>query len=183
VVDDNATNGRILVDILSQWQMHPTAVASGAAALAALKEAHEASTPFPLVLLDAHTPEMDGFDLAAQITRHPELTRATIMMLTSGGQRGDAARCRKLGIAAYLTKPITQGELWAAIRARDQTSGRHLAIVAMTVYAMKGDQERCLAAGMDGYVSEPLKRDELDAVIMGIREQRTKKQRYEAASN
>jgi CheY-like chemotaxis protein len=67
------------------------------------------------VLLDAMMPEMDGFTLAAQIKHDPTLATAIIMMLTSRGQRYDAARCQELGIVAYLTKPITQAELWSAI--------------------------------------------------------------------
>jgi signal transduction histidine kinase/DNA-binding response OmpR family regulator len=115
VVDDSTTNRRILVEILSNWQMQPTAVATGTEALAILRQAKAAGRSFRLVLLDAHMPGFDGFALAEQIKQDPDLTEPTIMMLTSGGQRGDAARCRELGIAAYLTKPITQGELWAAI--------------------------------------------------------------------
>ncbi len=115
VVDDNTTNRRILVELLTHWQMQPTAVAGGAAALVALKEARASGTPFALVLLDAHMPGMDGFTLAEQVKQHADLAEATIMMLTSGGQRGDAARCRELGIGAYLTKPISQGELWEAL--------------------------------------------------------------------
>jgi CheY-like chemotaxis protein len=67
------------------------------------------------VLLDAMMPEMDGFTLAAHIKHDPTLASTTIMMLTSRGQRHAAARCQELGIAAYLTKPITQAELWQAI--------------------------------------------------------------------
>jgi len=62
-----------------------------------------------------HMPECDGFTLVEQILRRPGLAGITIMMLTSDGWRGDAARCRELGIAAYLTKPITQAELWEAL--------------------------------------------------------------------
>ena len=58
---------------------------------------------------------MDGFELAEQIRQHPELVGATIMMLSSDGQRGDAARCRELGVSAYLTKPIKQADLLDAI--------------------------------------------------------------------
>ncbi len=111
VVDDNATNRRILAEMLTNWGMKPTVVASGRAALAAMQEAAGSGEPFPLALLDAMMPEMDGFDLAEQIKQHPELARAAIMMLSSAGQRGDAARCRELGIAAYLTKPIKQSDL------------------------------------------------------------------------
>jgi signal transduction histidine kinase/DNA-binding response OmpR family regulator len=115
VVDDNATNRRILIDMLSHWQMQPTALATGAAALLTLQRAKRTGTPFALVLLDANMPELDGFALAEQIKQSADLAQPTIMMLTSGGQRGDAARCHELGIAAYLTKPITQTELRDAI--------------------------------------------------------------------
>src|SRR5207245_2647738 len=71
--------------------------------------------PFPLVLTDANMPEMDGFALVERIRQNPRLAGATIMMLTSAGQRGDAARCRQLGVAAYLTKPIGQSELFGAL--------------------------------------------------------------------
>jgi CheY-like chemotaxis protein len=180
-------------------------------------------------------------------------------MLTSAGQRGDAARCRQLGVAAFLSKPVGQSELFdcivrvlgtsssgagsaalitrhtlregkrklhvllaednavnqmlaarllekrghrvtvttngrealaaleqenfdvvlmdvqmpqmdgfeatAAIRLREQSSGRHLPIIAMTAHAMRGDQERCLAAGMDGYISKPIRVQELIALL------------------
>jgi CheY-like chemotaxis protein len=193
-------------------------------------------------------PEMDGFQLAARVQEDPRLAGAVIMMLTSVGRRGDAARCRQLGIAAYLVKPIHSNELMqalltvlcqpagkapplvtrhslrearaglrilvaednpvnqalilrllekeghyatlarnggeavalsatgrfdlvfmdvqmpemdgfaatAAIRQREQASGGHLQIVAMTAHALKGDRERCLAAGMDSYISKPV---------------------------
>jgi signal transduction histidine kinase/DNA-binding response OmpR family regulator len=116
VVDDNATNRRILAEVLSQWHMRPTTVDCGAAALATLNRALAEGVPFPLVLLDAQMPEMDGFALAERIKATPELAGATVMMLTSGGQRGDADRCRALGIASYLTKPVGQADLWEAIR-------------------------------------------------------------------
>jgi CheY-like chemotaxis protein len=181
------------------------------------------------------------------------------MMLTSGGLRGDAARCKELGVQAYLTKPVRGAELLkaiqtvlgsadesdkekslitqhtlrenhaglkillaednavnqkvavrvlekrghkvvvagngkaaveatameefdlvlmdvqmpemdgleatAAIRVREQTTGRHIPIIAMTAHAMVGDKEDCLAAGMDSYLSKPLQFKELFAVI------------------
>jgi CheY-like chemotaxis protein len=115
IVDDNTANGRILYEVLSHEGMRPTIVESGQAALAALTHARDLGTPFPLLLLDAMMPDMDGFTLAAHIKHDPTLASATIMMLTSRGQRHDAARCKELGVAAYLTKPITQAELWHAI--------------------------------------------------------------------
>jgi CheY-like chemotaxis protein len=196
-------------------------------------------------------PEMDGFMLAERIREHPDLTGATVMMLSSACQTVDKSRCEELGLAAYLTKPVKQTELYrailaalgtpetrpkaapallpravrslrvllaednpvnqklavrllekqghviavaangkeavemvehqpfdvvlmdvqmpemdgfeatAAIRRREQDTGRHIPIVAMTAYAMKGDRERCLAAGMDGYISKPVQPREL----------------------
>ncbi len=115
VVDDNATNRRILEEMLTNWGMNPRVVDGGQAALAEMERAAAAGTPFPLVLLDSMMPEMDGFALAEQIKQHPELAGATIMMLSSAGPSGDSARRRELGIAAYLSKPIKQSELLDAI--------------------------------------------------------------------
>lgn len=71
--------------------------------------------PFPLIVIDGQMPEMDGFALAAHIRKNPRLVDAAIMMLTSGGRLGDAARCREMGNSASLEKPIRQAELLAAI--------------------------------------------------------------------
>jgi CheY-like chemotaxis protein len=115
VVDDNPTNRRILEATLLQWGMKPTLTESGLTALAALRRAKEAGNKTLLLLLDAQMPGMDGFSLMEKIRQDPELPTAAVMMLTSGGQRGDAARCRELGISAYLTKPVRQWELREAI--------------------------------------------------------------------
>ncbi len=115
VVDDNATNRRILEEVLLQWRMQPTAVASARAALEELEAAERAKRPYPLVLLDASMPVMDGFDLAAKIQQSPRLTGASIMMLSSGARPGDRARCFELGISAYLTKPVKQSDLMDTI--------------------------------------------------------------------
>jgi two-component system, sensor histidine kinase and response regulator len=259
VVDDNATNRRILQEMLIHWGMRPVLANGGREALVALRQAAAAGSPFALVLLDGQMPVMDGFTLAKEIRRSPELASATIMMLTSGGQNGDVARCRSLGIAAYMMKPIKQSallhsillalggtiarsrpasvpapaavqthgklhillaedntinqqvavrtltkeghtvvvaedglavlerletetfdvilmdvqmpkmdgfEATAAIREREQGSGRRLPIIALTAHAMKGDRERCLKAGMDGYVSKPIRREDLQQALL-----------------
>jgi len=115
VVDDNATNRRILQEMLSNWNMTPTVVESGAAALTTIDHAQSVGQSFDLVLLDALMPEMDGFMLAERLLKRPEGLVPTLMMLSSACRREDAARCRELGIAAYLTKPIRQSTLLDAI--------------------------------------------------------------------
>jgi len=251
VVDDNATNQRILKEILTNWQMVVVAVDSGPAALSEMSHAVAVDNPFRLVLLDAQMPGMDGFVVAERIKEKPEFAGATVMMLSSKDQSIQSARCRALGLQIYLTKPVRQSELLRAIllalgsssandfhtetqltqplavvagglqillaednlinqrlatrilekrghsvavatdgrqavemlarkqfdvvlmdvqmpelngfdataliRHREQASGNHIPIIAMTAHAMKGDRERCLAAGMDFYLSKPLK--------------------------
>ncbi len=115
VVDDNATNRRILEETLISWQMRPHTVADAREALDLLHQTAGAGRPFPLVLLDGHMPGMDGFDLAEHIKRHPQFANTTLLLLTSAGQPDDVARCRQLGISAYLTKPVKQSELLETI--------------------------------------------------------------------
>ena len=264
IVDDNRTNRRILEGLVKHWGMIPTVVSDGHLALAELEAARASCAPYNLVLTDMHMPKMDGFGLVENIKQTPDAETATIMMLTSGGQRGDAARCSEMGIAAYLLKPVRQTELREAIcrtlqakkeiggshmitpyslthttdarpiakrlnillaednlvnqklairllekrghqvtlaqngkealaelqdktfdlvlmdvqmpemdgleatrtlRLREQTTGKHQSVVAMTALAMKGDKERCLDAGMDGYLTKPIRPQELDAVL------------------
>jgi two-component system sensor histidine kinase/response regulator len=115
IVDDNATNRRVLEAMLIGWRMVPMLVASVPEALAALREAQESGRPFPLVVTDVQMPEVDGFTLVDAIKQDPTTAGAAVVMLTSAGQPGDALRCRELGVAAYLTKPIKRSDLRAAI--------------------------------------------------------------------
>jgi signal transduction histidine kinase/CheY-like chemotaxis protein len=115
IVDDNGVNRRVLQDLLIRWKMRPTVVDSGAAALRALIEASERQKPFALVLLDANMPEMDGFEVARRIRDTGNIGGATIMMLSSSGQFDEGNKCREVGIATHLTKPVDQRELLSAI--------------------------------------------------------------------
>jgi two-component system sensor histidine kinase/response regulator len=115
LVDDNPTNRRILDRMLARWGMKAVAVDSAVAALTELAAAQQAGAPYTMILTDLLMPELDGFGLAEKIRQSRELPAPIIMVLTSAGQRGDAARCRDLGIAAYLTKPVRQSELREAI--------------------------------------------------------------------
>jgi two-component system, sensor histidine kinase and response regulator len=117
VVDDNETNRVVLDEMLKHWRMQPTLADGGEAAMSAMRWARDAGRSFPLVLLDAHMPGMDGFAVAEQIQSDPNLSGATIMMLTSDRQLGDSERCQALGIKIFLVKPIGRSELLEAILA------------------------------------------------------------------
>lgn len=258
VVDDNTTNQKILQEMLQNWGMLPTIASCGKDALTALEKAADAGQPYQLVILDVQMPEMSGFELVEHMRNAPEQKPATVMMLTSAGNRGDAARCRELGISGYLMKPVSQSDLFDAImtalkdallkepphsganqndvqlitrhslreskrklnillaednlvnqtlamrileklghqvtianngveavqhwentpfdtilmdidmpvmggyeatkviREKEQNSGKHIAIIAMTAHAMQGAREECVSQGMDGYVSKPI---------------------------
>jgi signal transduction histidine kinase/CheY-like chemotaxis protein/ligand-binding sensor domain-containing protein len=117
VVDDNSTNRRVFEETLRRWGMQPEVVGSAAAVLTRLRDAYDAGSPFRVVLTDSTMPDMDGFQLVERIRESADFGKVAVIMATSAGQRGDAARCRSLGIAAYLTKPVRGVELKAAIRA------------------------------------------------------------------
>jgi signal transduction histidine kinase/CheY-like chemotaxis protein/ligand-binding sensor domain-containing protein len=117
VVDDNLTNRRILGEMLRHWEMQPELAPSGAEAITMLQEADRRGAGYALLLVDAQMPGMDGFTFVERLRQQTDLRKMTIMMLTSAGQRGDAARCRELGIAVYLVKPIVQTQLFDAILA------------------------------------------------------------------
>ena len=116
VVDDNATNRRILEEMLSRWKMRPVAVDSGPAALKALREKAATDGKFELVLLDAMMPEMDGLETLERIQEVvPEGADATVIMLSSLDQETVMERARATGAAGYLVKPATQTNLLDAI--------------------------------------------------------------------
>ena len=261
VVDDNRTNRRILDAMLRRWEMNSTSVEGGEEALQEVSDAQRAGSPYTLVLMDVHMPKMDGFEVVERIKRLTELSAPMILMLTSAGHRGDAELCRKLGIAAYLLKPVRQSELreviarllgareqtvetapapshllpgtrdpdtvlrilvaednavnqrlavrllekrghrvvvagngrealdalaidtfdlvfmdvqmpeidgfeaTAGIRKREEGTGRHQAVIALTAHAMKEDRARCLAGGMDDYLTKPIGSKELDGIL------------------
>ena len=115
VVDDNATNRRILEEMLASWHMKAACVADAAAALEMLQKAAAASERFHAVVSDCQMPDVDGFTLARNIRRDERLTDTPIVMLTSVQRPDDVARCRTLGIDACLTKPIKHSDLLDAL--------------------------------------------------------------------
>jgi CheY-like chemotaxis protein len=133
IIDDNPVNRRILEAQVSNWHMQAHVVDGGRAALDALAEAARDGHPFPMILLDAQMPDIDGFSVAEQIAQRPGLTGTTIMMLSSSSSEAEIVRCRQLGITAYLTKPIKSTDLLDAIcRSLEPTSAAPAVLVKAT---------------------------------------------------
>jgi len=115
IVDDNATNRRILTESVEAWGMRPQVASSAPEALLLVSQSYRDGHPFGLILLDVQMPGMDGFELIENLNASPERHDAVIVMLTSSESRGELARCKALGISMYLTKPIRRAELRSRI--------------------------------------------------------------------
>jgi PAS domain S-box-containing protein len=127
VVDDNATSRQILDEMIANWRMKPVTAKDGRSAMETLRRAHKDGHPFRLVLLDAHMPAMDGFEVASQVKRDPHLHSTTVILLTSAGHTEDMARAKSLGAAASVAKPVKQSDLWDAIITALHVAGRQKA--------------------------------------------------------
>ena len=156
IVDDNGVNRRILAgsaDPLADAADRGRQRRRGAAR--ADRGAASAGEPFALVLLDANMPEMDGFEVARRISATPELGGATIMMLSSSGQHDESARCREVGIAAYLTKPVEQRELLSAIgRVLAREPGQRAALPASMLPAELPERRLRVLLAEDNVVNQ-----------------------------
>gem|GEM_PF-628582 len=112
VVDDNATNRQILMRQITSWGMLPAAAESGAHALELLRAAAQEGRSYDVALLDLHMPAMNGFELARAIKSEAEIASTRLVLMPTYGQRGDGQLAREIGIAAYLTKPVRQSQLF-----------------------------------------------------------------------
>lgn len=116
IVDDNALNRRILVEMLKKWNLFPTAVENGKTALSVLHQAVNDNKPFPLVLTDLNMPDIDGFELSKKIKEDSLISSTKIIMLTSAVLYENDERCKNFGIAAYMHKPIRKDVLLKTIK-------------------------------------------------------------------
>jgi len=123
VVDDNATNRRILQEMLASWHMTPTTVADAESALDALRAAAAGEKPFDVIISDRHMPVVDGFMLARRVRRERSLARMPIVMLMSVGDAAEASG-RGVAIDAYLTKPVKHSDLLDALATLFRVSTR-----------------------------------------------------------
>ncbi len=115
IVDDNATNRRVLEELLRSWGLNVTTADGAKSALAIMREAASRNDHVRLVLLDLMMPEMDGFDLAEQIRDEASFDKPKMIMISSAVRSGDLEHCRQLGIGPYLMKPVIHSELLNAI--------------------------------------------------------------------
>ena len=112
VVEHNPINRRLLDALLDTWQVEHALAADGPNALQLLQQATKQNAPFTIALLDMQMPDMDGLTLAERILTDPRLTSTRLVLLTSQGRHGDAARIQAAGFSGYLNKPIHQSELY-----------------------------------------------------------------------
>jgi two-component system, sensor histidine kinase and response regulator len=136
IVDDNGANRLILHHMVRRWGMNPTSVADGRQALEKLSAAEKSNDAFTLILTDMHMPAMDGFAFVRHLKSSGVVATPAIMMLASSGQRGDAARCKELGIAAYLPKPVRQADLREAVMRVLHAKQEGMALPLVTRYTL-----------------------------------------------
>jgi len=145
VVDDNATNRKVLASMLRNWHCGHAEAPDAESAIAALREAAEAGDPFHVAVLDMALPDRSGEELGVAIKADPTIRDTILVMMTSVGQRGDAARLEKEGFAAYLTKPVRQSQFYDCLatvlgRKQARTGPRRRSIV--TRHSLSEDQRR-----------------------------------------
>ncbi len=112
VVDDNATNRRILLDMLTNWGMRPAIASNAEEGMQALRDARSKKDPFRLALLDINMPRVNGYEFAEWIRADRQLAETPLVVLTSSGRPGDHELRKRLGVAGYLLKPVKQSELF-----------------------------------------------------------------------
>ncbi len=112
LIDDNATNLTVLQHYTKSFGMRDQTARHGPQALSILTEAFERNDPFDVAILDFHMPEMDGLELATRIKANPQLASLPLIMLTSGGIRGEGERALNAGFSGYLRKPAKQHDLY-----------------------------------------------------------------------
>ncbi|GFE83924.1 hypothetical protein GCM10011487_59240 [Steroidobacter agaridevorans] len=111
IVDDNATNRKVLTNQLEICGVEPDVASNAAEAIKRMREAHAKGAPFDAALLDYQMPGCNGAELGRKIVADPQLKATRLILLTSSGQREDSRNFAELGFGGYLLKPVTQRDL------------------------------------------------------------------------
>ena len=125
IVDDNATNREILRHQLAAWRLRTTSVASGTEALDALRKEAAGGDAYQLAILDMQMPEMDGMAVARAIKGDARLKTTRLIVLTSLAYHPEESELGRLGVAAYMAKPVKQSKLFDSLATamRDRPDG------------------------------------------------------------
>jgi PAS domain S-box-containing protein len=115
VVDDNATNRKIVYHQATRWGMQVDEAADAATALVAIQNSVTQSTPYDVILVDMQMPQVDGMTLGEQIKANANLANIPLIMQTSTNQRDEVQRALNIGFAAYLVKPVKPSRLLETI--------------------------------------------------------------------
>ena len=115
IVDDNATNRRILEELLKNWHMHPVVAEDAAAALRVIEESSNRADPFRLVISDFHMPDCDGLQFAERLKSLPNWKPCPFLILSSSTNILDSHRLKDAGVSRFLHKPVLSSELQEAI--------------------------------------------------------------------
>ena len=115
IVDDNQMNRKVFMEMTTAWGMKSKAVSGGKEALGELKKAMGTNNPYRFLLLDFHMPNLNGYETVKIIKDEGAAENLSIILLTSAGRKGDAAKCSHMGISAYLLKPVKQADLLDAL--------------------------------------------------------------------
>jgi PAS domain S-box-containing protein len=161
IIDDNATNQRILHEITGRWGMIPQTADSGPAGLAKIETASASGRPFRLILLDEQMPGMDGLQVMERMRDNSLLQDATVLMLTSVDRSSSAARCRELGAHTYLVKPIKPLELLITIQ-NALAAAQTQAITKALAHRRSGGRSLSILVAEDNAVNQKVARAMLE---------------------
>jgi signal transduction histidine kinase/CheY-like chemotaxis protein len=169
VVDDNATNRKILTETLRRWGTSPVEAAGGFQALEILRAASRDGRPFRLILADVQMPGIDGLEFARRLMAQTLPSRPPIVMLSSVGRHLSPALCDELGISAYLTKPVTSSALFETINKVVRISVEEDPPAALSPSGFSGTMPRILVTDDDSnnriLVANILKRSDYQVLI------------------
>jgi signal transduction histidine kinase/CheY-like chemotaxis protein len=167
VVDDNATNCKVLEGQLQRCAMQALCVNSAADALTAMREEQRNGRPFEIALIDQQMPDCDGAELGRRINADPLLNSTRLVLLTSSGPQSEGHRFAELGFAGYLLKPVAQRDLTSCLvlvlsgKAEHWHTRTQPIVTQQLAAAQRGRERRRILLAEDNVVNEKVARHTL----------------------